>query len=115
LWAQHQQQITQMGLQQIMAGFNQFMQQMQAYDQARSVAMNQQVAGFEAQQNAQAQQVSSWGDTLTGLTNVSDPQTGAKFQIFSGPNANYYTNGNGVTINSNFSPGADFHQVTPTH
>lgn len=113
-WAQYQQQMTQMGLQQIMAGFNQFMQQMQAFDQQRTAAMNQQVAGFEAQQNAQAAQVSSWGDILTGVTNVSDPQTGAKFQVFSGPNANYYTNGNGVTINSTLSPGPGFHQVTPT-
>jgi hypothetical protein len=113
-WAQYQQQMTQMGLQQIMASFNQFMQQMQAFDQQRTAAMNQQVAGFEAKQNAQAAQVSSWGDILTGVTNISDPQTGTKFQVFSGPNANYYANGNGVTINSNLSPGAGFHQVTAT-
>jgi hypothetical protein len=110
-WAQYQQQMTQAGLQQIMQGFNQFMQQMKAFDQQRTAAMNQQVAGFEAKQNAQAAQVSSFGEILTGLTTVQDPQTGTQFQIFSGPQANYYTNGNGVTINSTFSPGPSFHQV----
>jgi hypothetical protein len=112
-WKTHQDQITQMGLQQITAAFQQFMQQMRAFDQQRQATMNQQVAGFEAQQNAQAAQVSQWGDILTGVTNVSDPMTGTQFQVFSGPNANYYTNGAGVTVNSNLSPGSDFHQVTP--
>ena len=111
-WAQYQQQMTNKGLAQIQAGFAQFMQQMQAFDKQRQAAMNQQVAGFEAQQNAQAQQVSGWGETLTGLTTVGDSATGTQFQVFSGPKANYYTNGNGVTINSNLSPGAGFHQVS---
>jgi hypothetical protein len=39
------------------------------------------------------------------------PATGTQFQIFSGPKANYYINSSGVTINSNLSPGAGFHQV----
>lgn len=112
-WEQYQNQVTQMGLEKVRQGFAQFMQQMQAYHEARTAAMNQQVAGFEAHQNAQARQVSSWGETLSGLQTVSDPVTGNRFQIFSGPKANYYTNGAGVTINSNISPGPDFHQVTP--
>ena len=107
-WAQYQQQMTGMGLAQIRASFGRFMQQMQAYHQQREAAMNQQVAHFESQQQAQAAQVSSWGNMLTGLTNVVDPNTGTKFQVFSGPHANYYTNGNGVTINSNLSPGSEF-------
>lgn len=110
-WEAYQQRMTQMGLAQIQAGFNQFMRQMQAYHQARTAAMNQQVAHFEAQQNAQAQQVSGWGETLTGLVDLSDPATGNRFQVFSGPKANYYSNGKGVTINSNLSPGLGFHQV----
>jgi hypothetical protein len=112
-WEDYQKEITQYGLEQIRAGFSQFIQQMQAYHQQREAAMNQQVAGFQAQQNAQAQQVSGWGQALTGVTTVSDSTTGTKFQIFSGPKANYYTNGNGVTINSNLSPGPGFHQVNP--
>lgn len=112
-WADYQNRVTQMGLQQIRAGFQQFMQQMQAYHQARTAAMNQQVASYEARQNAQARQVSNWGDILTGVQKVSDPQTGREFQVYSGPKANYYTNGAGVTINSNISPGADFHQDNP--
>ncbi|MGB9510673.1 MAG: hypothetical protein WBU20_03230, partial [Candidatus Acidiferrum sp.] len=94
-WVQYQDQLTQVGLQQIRANFSQFMQQMQAYHQARSAAMNQQVAGYMAHQQAQAQQASSWGETLTGLVNVSDPKTGTQFQVFSGPQSNYYVNGLG--------------------
>lgn len=110
-WKTYQARMTQAGLNQITANFNQFMQQMRAFDQQRQAAMNQQVAGFEARQNAQAAQVSQWGDILTGVTNVSDPLTGEKFQVFSGPKSNYYRNGQGVTINSNLSPAPGFHQV----
>ena len=109
-WQQHQQEMTQMGLQAMTVEFNQFLQQMQAYDTQRRAAMNQQVSQFEARQNAQAQQVSNFGEILTGLTTVSDPATGTQFQVFSGPHPNYWTNGNGVTVNSTFSPGLDFHQ-----
>jgi hypothetical protein len=42
---------------------------------------------------------------------VSDPLTGQHFQVWSGPNANYYRNGLGTTVNSNISPGADYHQL----
>jgi len=110
-WLKHQQQMTQMGLNQILAGFGQFMKQMQIYHMQREGAMNQQVAHFEAQQHAQAQQVSGWGETLTGLTTVRDTATGQQFQVFNGPKSNFYTNGLGQTVNSNISPGADFHQV----
>jgi hypothetical protein len=44
-------------------------------------------------------------------TTLSDPNTGTQFQVFSGPKSNYYTNGNGVNINSNIPPGPGFHQV----
>lgn len=108
-WKQHQEQMTQIGLQQIQTDFRQFMQQMQVYHQQREAAMNQQVAQFEARQNAQAAQVSSWGNILTGLTNVVDPVTGTQFQVFSGPKSNYYINGAGDKINSNLNPGASFH------
>jgi hypothetical protein len=111
-WAHFQQQMTNKGLEQMGADFRQFLQQMQVYHQQREAAMNQQVAHFESQQHSQAQQVSSWGETLTGLTTVRDSATGTEFQVFSGPKANYYTNGNGVTVNSNLSPGAGFHAVT---
>jgi hypothetical protein len=76
------------------------MHQMQAYHQERTAAMNQ-------------QQVSNFGEILTGVQSVSDPMTGSQFQVHSGPKANYYINGNGVKINSNVSPGPGFHQLTP--
>jgi hypothetical protein len=110
-WKQYQERMTQIGLNQIRGEFNQFMRQMQAYHQQREAAMNQQVAQFESRQQAQAAQVSSWGNTLTGLTNVYDPSTGTQFQVFSGPKSNYYVNGNGDKINSNLNPGNGFHQV----
>jgi len=85
---------------------------MQAYHhEQRTAAMNQQVARFEAHQSAQQQQVSSFGEALTGLQTVSDPMTGSQFQVFSGPKANYYVNG--VKVNSNVSRGLGFHQLTP--
>ena len=111
-WERRQEEITRMGLQQIQAGFAQFMQQMREYHVARTAAMNQQIAGFQARQNSQARQVSSWGDTLTGLQNVVDPVTGSQFQVFAGPKSNYYVNGGGVKINSDVSPGPEFHQLT---
>jgi hypothetical protein len=111
-WVQYQNQLTQIGLDQISAGFQQFRRQMQAYHKARTDVMNQQVAKFESRQSLQGQQVSLWGETLTGLQNVSDPLTGTHFQVFTGPKPNYYVNGNGVKINSDVSPGPDFHQLT---
>ncbi len=110
-WKDYQAQMTQMGLQQIKADFGRFMQQMQVYHQQREAAMNQQVSQFEARQNAQASQVSSWGNTLTGLTNLYDPSTGTQFQVFSGPKSNYYMDGLGDKVNSNLNPGNGFHQV----
>ena len=109
-WVQYQNQMTQVGLQQIRASFGQFMQQMQQFHQQFTQSMNQQVAGYYARQNAQARQVSGWCDNINGLTNVTDPKTGSQFQVFSGPKSNYYQNGLGVKINSNVSPGADFYQ-----
>ncbi len=110
-WKQYQDRMTQIGLNQMRGEFSNFMRQMQAYHQQREAAMNQQVSQFEARQNAQAAQVSTWGNILTGTTNLYDPTTGTHFQAFSGPNANYYVNGNGVQVNSNVRPSLDFHQV----
>jgi len=111
-WVHYQNQVTQMGLDQIRKGFQQLMSQMQAYHhEQRTAAMNQQVARFEAHQSAQQQQVSSFGEALTGLQTVSDPMTGSQFQVFSGPKANYYVNG--VKVNFNVSRGLGFHQLTP--
>ena len=114
-WVQYQNQLTQVGLQQIRASLGQFMQQMQQFHQQFTQSMNQQVAGYYARQNAQARQVSGWCDNINGLTNVTDPKTGSQFQVFSGPKSNYYQNGLGVKINSNVSPGPDFYQLEVNH
>jgi hypothetical protein len=110
-WVQYQNQLTQAGLQRIRENFGQFMQQMQQFHQQFTQSMNQQLAGYYARQNAQAKQVSGWCDTINGLTNVTDPKTGNQFQVFTGPKSNYYENGLGVKVNSNVSPGPDFHQL----
>jgi hypothetical protein len=76
-----------------------------------SSSMNQQVSGFEARQNASAAQSDSWGKILTGLTDARDPYTGQQFQVWTGPNSNYYINGPGDKRNANTSPGPDYHQL----
>jgi len=112
-WQAHQNQMTQEGLAMIQRDYQTFLAQTRATMQNFNNSMNQQVSGFEAQQNAQAAQVASGGNTLTGLTNVSDPLTGQQFQMWTGPGANYYVNGLGQQYNGNTSPGPDYHQVTP--
>ena len=110
-WKTHQQQMTQMGLAQMQVDFRNFMQQMAVYHEQRTAAMNSQVAGFEKRMQQQADQVTSFGNILTGVTNLVDPVTGTQFQDFTGPKANYYTNGQGVRVNSNLSPGPGFYQM----
>jgi hypothetical protein len=110
-WVAYQNRLTQVGLSQIMANYQQFLRDMQAYDQARRAAMDQQVAGFESRMAAQQAQVSDFGETLTGIQDAADPLTGEKLQVWTGPHSNYYRNGNGVIINSAISPGPGFHQV----
>jgi len=110
-WVKYQDRLTKIGLEQIRVAFGQFMQQMQQFHQQFTQSLNQQVSGYYARQNAQSKQVSQFCDNINGLTNVTDPKTGAQFQVFSGPKPNYYANGNGVKVNSLFSPGPDFYQL----
>jgi len=81
-WVKYQDQLTKIGLQQIQAAFGQFMQQMQEFHQRFTQTLNSQISGYYARQDAQAKQVSNWCDNINGLTNVTDPKTGAKFQVF---------------------------------
>ena len=111
-WVAYQNKLTQVGLQSVMSNFQNFVQQMQSFDQARRSSMNAQVAGFESRTGAQAAQVSSFGDTLTGLQNATDPMTGDSFQVWTGPKSGYFKDASGNVINSNISPGAGFHQIS---
>lgn len=110
-WVEYQNRLTQIGLQHIREGFQQFMQQMQQFHEQFTRSLNQQVSGYYAHQHAEQQQFSSWDDIINNQTNVTDPATGAHFQVFSGPHHNYYRNGLGVTINSDISPGPDYTQM----
>jgi hypothetical protein len=110
-WVEYQNQLTQIGLQHIREGFQQFMQQMQQIHERFTQSMNQQVAGYYAHQRSEEQQFSSWDDIINNQTNVTDPATGTQFKVFTGPKHNYYENGLGVKINSDVSPGPDFYQL----
>jgi hypothetical protein len=110
-WEEYQNRMTQAGLESVRRNFQAFMSQIQAYHQARTNAMNQQVAGFNAKMNAQQQQVTRFGEVMTGLQEARDPMTGQQFQVWSGPGANYYRDGLGNTVNSNTSPGTAYHQL----
>ncbi len=110
-WQAHQQQMTQEGLAMIQRDYQTFLAQTRATMQKFSSSMNQQVSGFEARQNASAAQSDSWGKILTGLTDARDPYTGQQFQVWTGPNSNYYINGPGDKRNANTSPGPDYHQL----
>ena len=110
-WKSYQEQMTQAGLGKMGEDFQAFMREMGAYHQQRTQAMNTQVAGFERRMQQQADQVTSFGNILTGVTNLQDPLTGQTYQDFSGPHANYYINGQGVRVNSNLSPGSSFTQM----
>jgi hypothetical protein len=110
-WVEYQARMQRAGAAEIQRDFQQFMSQMQAYHQARTTAWNNQVAKFEAGQNARQAQSTNWGNILTGLTDAVDPQTGNRFQVWTGPYANYYRNGLGQTVNANTSPGSAYHQI----
>ena len=110
-WKQYQARMTQEGAALIRRNFQTFLAQMQQQHQAFTNSLNQQVAGFEARQNAQQAQFESFDRTLVGIQNASDPLTGEHFQVWTGPNANYYRNGLGNTVNSNSLPNPDYHQV----
>jgi hypothetical protein len=81
---------------------------MAEFHQQRAAAMNQQVAQFEVRQQVQADQVTSFGNILTGLTTLYDPATGTQFQVFSGSRRSYYMNGKGVKINCNLDAEVEF-------
>lgn len=110
-WIERQNQLAQLGFQHIREGFAQFMDQMRQINRQFQQSLNQQQASFNAYKHGEEQQFSSWADTINGETNVTDPETGTQFKVFTGPQHNYYENGLGVKINSDVSPGLDFHQL----
>lgn len=84
---------------------------MQAQHQAFTNSPHQQVSGFEARQNPQQAQLTKFDNALVGVLNASDPITGQRFQVRTGPNNHYYRNGLGTTVNSNNSPGPNYHPL----
>ena len=114
-WVAYQDRLTKMGLDQIQANFQQFLQQTQAQMASFESSMNAQVNGFESRMSAQSAQVNSFDENLVGIQDMTDPLTGESLQVFSGPHSNYYRNGLGQEINSDVSPGPDFHQVGPAN
>ena len=115
-WVEYQQQMDQQGYQYQVARQKQRMaelgQQVQQFE-AKMQGMRNQVNAFERRQAAQAAQVESWGNTLTGLTPTVDPLSNETRLVWIGPNNNYWINGQGTVVNSNLSPGPSFHQLQP--
>ena len=87
-------------------------QQVQQFE-AKMQSMRNQVNAFERHQAAQAAQVESWGNTLTGLTPTVDPLNNETRLVWTGPNNGYWINGQGTVVNSNLSPGPGFHELQP--
>ena len=79
--------------------------------EARMQAMQRQVNAFEQHQAAQAAQVESFTNALNGITPTTDPLTGERREVWSGPNANYWVNGLGQVVNSNSAPAAGWRQL----
>ena len=100
---QYQQMRQQGRLQQLQAQVQQFEAQMQA--------MQNQVNAFEQHQAAQASQVQSFTNALNGITPTTDPLTGEKRDVWTGPNANYWVNGQGQVVNSINAPAAGWRQL----
>jgi hypothetical protein len=85
-------------------------QQVQQFE-AQMRSMRSQVNAFERRQGAQAAQVTSWGNTLTGITPTTDPLNGTTRDVWTGPKSGYWMNGLGEVMNSNVSPGAGWHPL----
>ncbi len=115
-WIEHQKQMDADGLKyqverqrQRRAALTQQVRQFEASMQA----MRNQVSAFARQQNAQARQVESFTNILTGITPTIDPLSGETRNVWTGPKSGYWVNGQGTVVNSNLSPGAGFHPLTP--
>lgn len=116
LWKQYQQDMDAQGLQ-----YQRNRQQQRNLDlsqqvhefEARMRNMRSQMEAFQRRQSAQAAQVSSWANTLTGITPTTDPLNGTTRDVWTGPKSGYWMNGLGEVMNSNVSPGAGWHPLQP--
>ena len=115
-WIEYQNEMDKEGYQYQVARQKQRMaelgQQVQQFE-AKMQGMRDQVNAFERHQAAQAAQVESFTNTLTGLTPTVDPLNGSTRLVWTGPNNGYWINGQGTVVNSNLSPGPGFHQLNP--
>ena len=110
-WQAHQKQMTQEGLAMVQRDFQTFRAQTRAQMESFSKSMNQQVSGFERQQQASQAQSTNWGNILTGLTDTHDPLTGENFQVWTGPKSNYYVDGLGNKVNATNNPGGSYREL----
>lgn len=111
-WVAYQNKLTKMGLEQIQENYQEFLRQTQAIMQRFQSSMSAQVNGFEARQHMQAAQFNEFDQALVGIQDATDPLTGEQLQVFTGPHSHNYRNGLGQEINSDISPGPDYHCVT---
>jgi hypothetical protein len=88
-------------------------QQQVAQFETNMQAMQNQVNSFERGQAASQKQADGFLNALNGITPTVDPY-GNPHNVFTGPGANYWINGNGQTVNSTASPGPEWKELTPT-
>jgi hypothetical protein len=114
-WMQRQQQEDAFGLQYQRARQQQRLaalgQQVQQFEQQMQ-AMRNQVSAFERGQQRQAAQVDGFDQALRGVTPTVDPY-GNEREVWTGPYANYWKDGNGDVVNSTGSPGSGWTQLKP--
>jgi hypothetical protein len=82
--------------------------------ESQMAAMRTQVDSFRRHQDAQASQVEGFTQALRGVTPTLDPMTGETREVWTGPNAGYWTNSTGGVVNSNSAPGPGWHALEVT-
>jgi len=82
--------------------------------ESQMAAMRSQVDAFRRHQDAQAAQVTGFTQALRGVTPTLDPMTGETREVWTGPNANYWSNSTGGVVNSNSAPGPGWRQLQVT-
>ncbi len=113
-WIEYQKQMDAQGLQYQQMRQQGRLQQLQAQVQqfeSRMQAMQNQVNAFEQHQAAQASQVQSFTNALNGITPTTDPLTGEQRDVWTGPTANYWVNGQGQVVNAINAPAAGWRQL----
>ena len=114
-WVEYQKRMDQQALDYQRArqqGWLRQLNQQVAEFEMKMQSMKSQVNAFERQQARQADQVTSFGNILTGITPTIDP-LGNPRDVWTGTKSRYWTNGTGQVINSDDPPSAGWQEMHP--